>query len=157
MITKVRAAALAARSGTATVIASGVADSVMTRILAGELVGTFLVPDAEPMDARKRWLAGQLQVKGRLILDLGAVDVLKRSGRSLLPVGVVGVSGGFRRGELVACFDTNGREIARGLVNYDAEEARKIKQKPSSMIEGLLGYVDQPELIHRDNLILIHD
>ena len=157
MITKVRAAALAARSGTATVIASGVADSVMTRILAGELVGTFLVPDAEPMDARKRWLAGQLQVKGRLILDLGAVDVLKRSGRSLLPVGVVGVSGGFRRGELVACFDTNGREIARGLVNYDAEEARKIKQKPSSMIEGLLGYVDQPELIHRDNLILVHD
>ncbi len=154
MVTKVRAASLAARSGAATVIASGQDNRVLARIVAGELVGTFLVPDVEPLQARKQWLAGQLQVRGVLVLDTGAVRVLSVSGKSLLPVGVVDVKGDFSRGELVACMDGNGREIARGLVNYAAEEAKKIKQYPSSQIEEILGYMGEVELIHRDNLIL---
>jgi len=155
MVTKIRAAALSARSGAATVIASGTDTRILSRILAGEIVGTFLVPDAEPLVARKRWLAGQLQVKGHLILDQGAIDVLRDSGKSLLPVGVVGVEGRFFRGDLVACVDVSGREIARGLVNYDAQDADKIKRQPSAKIEAVLGYVDEPEIIHRDNLIVV--
>ncbi|MGH8552517.1 MAG: PUA domain-containing protein, partial [Methylococcales bacterium] len=127
----------------------------LTRILAAEAVGTFLIPDSEPLDARKRWLAGQLQIKGRLVIDTGAVAVLRSSGKSLLPVGVVGVEGKFSRGDLVACFDRTGTEIARGLVNYAAEEAQKIKGQASSRIEALLGYVGEAELIHRNNLVLV--
>ncbi|MGH8476441.1 MAG: glutamate 5-kinase [Methylococcales bacterium] len=155
MITKVKAAAVAARSGAATLIASGMEADVLTRILAAEKVGTFLIPDSEPLDARKRWLAGQLQIKGRLVIDTGAVAVLRSSGKSLLPVGVVGVEGKFSRGDLVACFDRTGTEIARGLVNYAAEEAQKIKGQASSRIEALLGYVGEAELIHRNNLVLV--
>lgn len=154
MLTKVRAARLAARSGSATVIAAGRTDAVLQQIAEGEQVGTLFIPDAEPLIARKQWLAGHLQLRGKLILDAGAVKVLRESGRSLLPVGVKGVSGDFGRGEMVACIDEEGREVARGLVNYSAEEARKIQGQPSQQIEELLGYVDEPELIHRDNLVL---
>lgn len=154
MITKLRAARLAARSGAATVIASGREPNVLSRLVKGEMLGTFLVPDTDPLIARKRWLAGQLKLKGVLTLDQGAARVLKDSGKSLLPIGVTGVTGGFLRGDLVACQDEGGTEIARGLVNYSADETRQIMRQPSSKIEELLGYVDEPELIHRDNLVL---
>lgn len=155
MLTKLRAARLAARSGTATIIAHGQQEEVLESLRQGQSVGTFFTPDLEPVVARKQWLAGQLQLRGALTLDDGAVKVLKESGRSLLPVGVVAVKGDFQRGEAVACVDITGREIARGLVNYAAEESRKIMGRPSSELEGILGYVDEPELIHRDNLVLV--
>jgi glutamate 5-kinase len=155
MQTKLRAARLAARSGAETVIAHGRAANVLRRLSAGERVGTLLTSTQPPEAARKRWLAGQLQAKGRLELDPGAVRVLREAGRSLLAVGVRGVSGQFRRGELVTCVDQAGREVARGLVNYSADEARRIQGQPSSAIESLLGYVDEEELIHRDNLVLV--
>ena len=154
MRAKVLAAARAARSGAATVIASGREPGVLSRLHAGEALGTRLRPAREPLAARKRWLAGQLQVRGRLWLDEGAVRVLREAGRSLLPVGVSRVEGQFVRGEMVACLEPDGREVARGLVNYGAAEAERIKGQPSGRIEGLLGYVDEPELIHRDNLVL---
>jgi glutamate 5-kinase len=155
MITKIRAARLAARSGTATVIASGLHDGVLTRVAAGEAVGTLLVPNQEPDQARKRWLAGHLQVRGRLTLDEGAIRVLREQGRSLLAVGVRAVSGEFSRGEVVSCIDAAGKEVARGLVNYSAQETRRIMGQPSSRIAEILGYVDDAELIHRDNLVLV--
>ena len=154
MITKLRAARLASRSGAATVIACGRELDVLTRVVAGEPVGTFLVPDVSPLLARKRWLAGQLRLKGRLLLDAGAARVVREQGKSLLPIGVVEASGDFQRGDLVLCVDEDGREVARGLVNYNAEETRRILRQPSARIEELLGYVDEPELIHRDNLVL---
>lgn len=155
MQTKLRAARLAARSGAATVIASGREDDVLTKLHAGEPVGTRLTPSEQPEAARKHWLAGQLQARGRLVLDAGAVRVLRESGRSLLAVGVKEVEGRFRRGEMVVCVDENGRECARGLVNYGADEARRISGMPSSEIEAILGYIDEDELIHRDNLVLL--
>ena len=155
MQTKLRAARLAARSGAATVIASGAEENVIQRIMAGEKVGSLLLPDQEPLAARKQWLAGHLQSRGKLILDDGAVKVLRESGKSLLPVGVIAVEGFFHRGELVTCCDPHGKEIARGLVNYNADEARKIRGRPSKEVESILGYVDEPELIHRDNLVVI--
>jgi glutamate 5-kinase len=154
MITKLRAARLASRSGAATVIACGREQDIVPRIVEGEAIGTFLAPDESPLLARKRWLAGQLKLKGRLYLDEGAVKVLKDSGKSLLSIGVTAVEGDFSRGDLVACVDTEGYEVARGLVNYGADETRLIMRQPSSHIEKLLGYVDEPELIHRDNLVL---
>jgi glutamate 5-kinase len=154
MITKLRAARLASRSGAATVIACGREPDVLRRVVAGEALGTFLVPDESPLQARKRWLAGQLRPKGRLSLDGGAAKVLRESGKSLLPIGVTAVEGEFSRGDLVACVDEDGREVARGLVNYGAEETRLVMRQPSARIESLLGYVDEPELIHRDNLVL---
>ncbi len=155
MQTKLRAARLAARSGSATVIADGRDAGVLHRLHAGEAVGTLLTPSQEREAARKQWLAGQLQAKGRLVLDAGAVRVLRESGRSLLAVGVKEVLGGFRRGEVVVCVDEDGRPFARGLVNYSADEARRIKGRPSREIQDILGYVDDEELIHRDNLVLI--
>ena len=155
MQTKVRAARLAARSGAATVIADGRTETVLRRLHGGEVIGTLLTSSQEPEAARKRWLAGQLQAKGRLVLDAGAVRVLRESGRSLLAVGVKEVFGAFRRGEVVVCVDEDGREFARGLVNYNADEARRIKGRPSGEIETILGYIDEEELIHRDNLVLI--
>lgn len=155
MLTKLRASRLAGRSGAATVIASGKQNAVLKRLAAGEQLGTLLLPKREPDAARKRWLAGQLQVKGHLVLDAGAVDVLQQSGRSLLAVGVTAVQGNFKRGESVACVDQQGNEVARGLVNYAADEANKIIGQPSSAIAGLLGYVGEKELIHRDNLVLV--
>ena len=155
MFTKVRAARLAARSGAATVIVSGKLENVISDVVAGEDLGTFLMPDIAPMAARKRWLAGQLQSKGRLVLDDGAVKILKGAGKSLLAVGVKSVRGSFRRGDLVSCIDAQGIEIARGLVNYNSEEVVKIAGKASSQFEALLGYADDEELIHRDNMVLI--
>jgi glutamate 5-kinase len=154
MVTKLRAARLASHSGAATVIAAGREPGVLGRVLGGEEIGTFLVPDVSPLLARKRWLAGQLKLKGSVRLDEGAARVLRESGKSLLPIGVTAVEGDFSRGDLVACLDGGGREVARGLVNYGADETRLIMRQPSSRIEALLGYVDEPELIHRDNLVL---
>ncbi|WP_335342216.1 glutamate 5-kinase [Sedimenticola hydrogenitrophicus] len=155
MVTKVRAARLAARSGTATIIAPGGGEDVLTRIAAGEPVGTLLLPVQEAEAARKRWLAGHLQVRGRLVVDEGAVRVLRESGRSLLAVGVKQVIGEFSRGEMVVCVDEQGREIARGLVNYNSAESARIKGFSSGRIQEILGYVDEEELIHRDNLVLV--
>ncbi|MBT3010500.1 MAG: glutamate 5-kinase [Candidatus Thiodiazotropha sp. (ex Lucina aurantia)] len=155
MVTKVRAARLAARSGTGTVIASGLRNKVVEAISRGETVGTLLVPVQEPQAARKRWLAGQLQPRGSLVLDDGAVRVLREQGSSLLAVGVSRVNGDFARGEVVVCLDRAGSEVARGLVNYNAQETLRIMGKPSHRIEELLGYVDEDELIHRDNLVLL--
>ena len=155
MVTKLRASRLAARSGTATLIANGRTDNVLTRLALGEALGTLLRPSQEPEAARKRWLAGHLVAKGRLTLDDGAVRVLRESGRSLLAVGVTAVSGRFSRGEVVVCVDRDGHEVARGLVNYSADEADRIKGMASSRIADILGYVDDDELIHRDNLVLV--
>ncbi len=154
MLTKVKASQLAARSGASTLIVPGKAPNVLRRVREGEQVGTLLLPATAPIVARKQWLAGQLQVKGKITLDAGAVRVLQTSGKSLLPVGVRQVQGEFLRGELVLCLDESGQEVARGLVNYSAEETRKIMGQPSDRIESLLGYVDEPELIHRDNLVV---
>ncbi len=155
MITKVRAARLAARSGAHTVIVGGRIPNVISRLRKGEVLGTLLTADQPPQAARKRWLAGQLQVRGQLMLDDGAVRVLKQKGRSLLPVGVSGVSGDFNRGDMVSCVDAQGIEVARGLVNYSVQESRRIVGRPSEDIERLLGYVDEQELIHRDNLVVL--
>jgi len=155
MLTKLHAARRAARSGAHTVIASGREPDVLVRLARGEAIGTFLRSATVPLAARKQWLADHLTVGGRLRLDEGAVKALTQDGKSLLPIGVVEVSGEFQRGEVVACIDADGRELARGLVNYASDETRKIMRRPSSEIEGLLGYVDEPELIHRDNLVLL--
>ncbi len=155
MFTKLRAARLAARSGTPTIIASGREQRLVQRIAAGERIGSFLVPVQEPEAARKRWLAGRLQAKGTLVLDDGAVQRLRHSGSSLLAVGVKSSEGDFSRGDMVSCVDLQGREVARGLINYAAAETRKICGHPSSAFERILGYIDDPELIHRDNLVLL--
>jgi glutamate 5-kinase len=155
MLTKVLAAKRAARSGAHTVIASGSTPDVLVRLAQGERLGTLLEASTAPVTARKQWLADHLTVAGYLELDGGAVTALARDGKSLLPIGVVGVRGSFERGEAVACLDPDGREIARGLVNYSATESRTIMRHPSSEIEALLGYVDEPEIIHRDNLVLL--
>ena len=155
MRTKIQAARHAARSGTATVMASGQVDGMLRHIRAGEFRGTFLGAPEEPLAARKRWLAGQLKAAGELIIDAGAERVLRKRGGSLLAVGVTGVTGEFERGELVSCVTREGREVARGLVNYSAAESARILGKSSEQIESLLGYVDEPELIHRDNLALL--
>jgi glutamate 5-kinase len=155
MSTKITAAQQAARSGTATLIISGHNERALTRVAAGETMGTLLLPDNDPMTARKQWLASQLKVAGTLVLDEGAVTALKTSGKSLLCVGITSVTGKFIRGEMVSCVAPNGTEVARGLSNYDAIEAAKIKGRPSTEIEEILGYVDETELIHRDNLVLL--
>ncbi len=155
MITKVQAAKLASRSGAATIIASGREEDIILRLLAAEKLGTFLVTNNEPLLARKRWLAGQLKVNGKIVLDDGAVKVLEESGKSLLPIGVETVIGDFKRGELVVCVNDSGREIARGLVNYNSDELQIIKRKPSQKIKELLGYAGESELIHRDNLVMM--
>jgi glutamate 5-kinase len=155
MLTKVLAARRAARSGASTVIASGREPDVLVRLAQGERIGTLLAAGTVPLAARKQWLADHLTVAGRLRLDAGAVKALVRDGKSLLPIGVVEVSGEFGRGEVVACLDPGGREVARGLANYSAEETRRIMRRASGEIEAILGYVDAPELIHRDNLVLL--
>lgn len=155
MRTKLLAAEKAARSGAATVIASGRETHVLARVFRGEEIGTYLEADQGRVAARKQWLAGQLQIRGKLVLDAGAVKVLRESGRSLLPVGVKAVEGQFLRGEIVACVDLAGVEIARGLVNYSAEETTRIMGQASDKIEAILGYLDEPELIHRDNIVVL--
>jgi glutamate 5-kinase len=155
MITKVLAAQRAARSGAHTVIASGHEPEVLLRLARGERIGTLLTAQTTPLAARKQWLADHLTLGGRLALDAGAVHALARDGKSLLPVGVTAVHGEFERGTVVGCLDPEGREVARGLVNYSASETRRIMRRPSSEIESLLGYVDGPELIHRNNMVLL--
>ncbi|HVK99578.1 MAG TPA: glutamate 5-kinase [Dongiaceae bacterium] len=154
MATKVRAAQLASRSGAATLIVGGRLPAVLGRAYAGEEIGTLLVPDETPLAARKQWLAGHLQMRGVLTLDAGAVTALQKKGVSLLPVGVREVTGSFSRGEMVACVGPDGARVACGLVNYDAEEARKIAGIGTDQIAERLGYVDEPELIHRDNMVV---
>jgi glutamate 5-kinase len=155
MLTKVLAAKRAARSGAHTVIASGREPDVLVRLAQGEALGTLLSAATVPLAARKQWLADHLSVTGRLSLDAGASKALLRDGKSLLPVGVTEVAGDFQRGALVGVLDAEGREVARGLVNYSSDETRRIMRRPSGEIEAILGYVDEPELIHRDNLVLL--
>jgi glutamate 5-kinase len=155
MLTKVLAARRAARSGAATIIACGREPDVLARLAGGEMLGTALTAERGALAARKQWLADHVRLAGRLTLDSGAVRALTKDGKSLLPIGVVEVTGQFGRGEVVGCFAPDGREIARGLVNYGAQEAARILRRPSSEIEAVLGYVDEPELIHRDNLVLL--
>ncbi len=155
MLTKILAAKRAARSGAHTVICSGREDNVLLRLAAGEAIGSQLIARQAPLAARRQWLADHLQVRGGLVLDVGAVKALTDDGKSLLPVGVRAITGEFERGEVVALVDGEGREIARGLANYSAGEARRIMGKPSSEIEAVLGYMDEPELVHRDNLVVL--
>ncbi len=152
MITKIRAAQRAARSGAHTCIASGHEVDALLRLTQGEAIGTLLYATSTPLQARKQWIADHLQLAGDLIIDDGAVSALN-SGRSLLPVGVLEVRGDFERGAAVACRTTAGDEVARGLVNYSAIECRRIARRLTAEIEGLLGYMDEPELIHRDNMV----
>ena len=155
MLTKILAAKRASRSGAHTVIASGRESQILVRLAQGEAVGTQLVAQTMPLAAKKQWLADHLQVRGRLMLDEGAARALREEGKSLLPIGVFDLSGEFERGEAVTCIDRAGREIARGLVNYGAADTRKILRHASGEIEAILGYVDEAELIHRDNLVLL--
>ena len=154
MATKVRAARLAARSGASTIIASGREESALLRIFAGEELGTLLLPEHERQTARKHWIAGHLQSRGRLVLDEGAVKALKTGGKSLLPAGVVAVEGDFSRGEMVELVDGQGDVIARGLVNYSVADAKQIIGHATKEIESLIGHISEPELVHRDNMAL---
>ncbi|MDR3392616.1 MAG: glutamate 5-kinase [Sulfuriferula sp.] len=155
MLTKILAAKRAAHSGAHTIIASGREDNVLIRLAQGEAIGTQLIAASTPLSARKTWLADHLQVRGKLIVDAGAAKALSIDGKSLLPIGVTAVEGDFARGEVVACITAEGKLIARGLVNYAANEARRIIGLPTSQIETTLGYIDEAELIHRDNLVAL--
>lgn len=153
MVTKLNAARLAARSGAVTVIANGRVPEVIPKVAAGEQLGTLLSTRHRPQSARKQWLASLLHIQGRLVLDAGAAAVVAAGDKSLLPVGVVAVEGDFVRGDLVACVDVEGRQIARGLVNYSAEEALQLMGRPSKEIPVILGYGGDSEIIHRDNMV----
>jgi glutamate 5-kinase len=157
MRTKVSAAQLAARSGTHTVIVSGKEKDVILRVVRGEAVGSFIEATEGHLAARKQWLAGHMRCAGELTLDEGAVDVLVNRNASLLPIGVKAVSGVFKRGEVVACLSPDGSEVARGLVNYPSDECKQIIGKSSRQIPEILGYQDDPELINRENLILMEN
>ena len=155
MITKILAAKRAARSGAHTVIASGHERNVLLRLLQGEAIGTLLTAPTLTLAARKQWLAGHLQVAGKLVLDSGAIKALRTGGKSLLPIGVRSVLGEFERGAVVACVGEDGSDIARGLTNYNAKEARLIARHASQEIEALLGYGGDEEIIHCNNLVLL--
>ena len=155
MLTKLKAAETAAKSGTDTVICSGLEPEVLLKIAQNGQTGTLLSVQRSPLAARKQWLAGHKRPEGALVLDDGACGVLAGQGKSLLAVGVVAVHGEFNRGEIVSCVARDGSEVARGLVNYSADEARRIMGKPSDMIEQLLGYVNEAELVHRDNMVIL--
>ena len=155
MVTKVSAARLAARAGATTIIASGKLDNILLEIAQGKQQGSLLYPENEPLVARKQWIANQLYTQGKLVLDDGACEMICKQGKSLLSIGVQDVNGTFDRGEVVSCVNAAGVEIARGLVNYNANEAKKLVGKASKEIEIILGYVEEPELIHRDNLVVL--
>ena len=155
MLTKILAAKRAANSGAHTIIASGRETDVLLRLASGEAIGTHLKSTQIKTIAKKQWLADHLRVGGKLVLDAGAVKVLKTDGKSLLSIGVIDVQGQFERGDVVACINEAGIEVARGIVNYNSADSQKIKRKASSEIEKILGYVEESELIHRDNLIII--
>ena len=154
MSSKIKAARLAAHAGTHTILAAGSNPAVLTQIEGGANPGTVIRSRRETSAARKRWLAGQLGVHGRLHLDKGAVNALRQRGVSLLPVGILKAEGNFERGDLVSCLSPMGKEVARGLVNYGAAECNKICGKPTSAIATILGYKYEEELVHRDNLVL---
>ena len=154
MLTKIQAARRAANTGIHTVIASGHEEKVLQRVLGGESLGTLLYAPEASLAKRKSWLADHLQLRGKVTLDAGATKALLHGGRSLLPIGVIAVAGDFERGEVIGCIDESGRELARGLSNYSSAEALRIMRKPSSEIESVLGYIDEDELIHRDNLVV---
>jgi len=154
MLTKLKAARLAAGSGTSTVIASGRCEAVLQKISNAEEVGTLLTASTEILTARKQWLAGQINLHGTVHLDAGAVKKVCEQGSSLLAVGVTAVDGQFNRGAIVRCVNDSGHEVARGLINYNADETKRIMGQSSDHIEALLGYVGEAELVHRDNLIL---
>lgn len=155
MITKILAAKRAARSGAGTIIASGREENVLVRLATGELIGTHLHPASTVLHARKQWLADHLRSNGRLVLDPGAVRALVKDHTSLLPVGVRAVEGDFVRGELVSCVDENGREVARGLVSFASDDARRICRAHTEDIARILGTCESAEMIHRDNLIVL--
>ena len=155
MVTKIRAARTAARSGAHTVIANGRKQGVLTRILAGEPEGTLLAATVLPLVARKRWIAGQLKPKGELVVDAGAAAAMRERGVSLLPVGVVAVRGKFVRGDLVRCVTESGEAVAQGLVNYSSGEAGRLAGAGTDEMAGILDYVEEPELMHRDNLVIV--
>jgi len=154
MITKVLAAKRAARSGASTVIAWGREPDVLIRLAAGEAIGTALVASTPKLAARKQWMVDHLQLRGAVVVDDGAVAKVRDGGKSLLPIGVVEVKGDFQRGDVIAVRSAAGQEIARGLANYSSSEARLIARKPSTEFERLLGFSAEPEMIHRDNLVL---
>jgi glutamate 5-kinase len=154
MITKILAAKRAAGSGASTVIAWGREPDVLVRLTQGEAIGTLLVAQTQKTQARKQWIADHLQLRGSVTVDAGAVAKLQDEGKSLLPIGMTGVDGDFSRGDVIAIRDTDGAEMARGLANYASAEARLICRKPSSDFEKLLGYAAEPEMVHRDNLVL---
>lgn len=155
MVTKIQAARRAARSGADTIIASGHVKDVLLRLVNGEAIGTRLVAGTNPIAAKKQWLADHLRIAGQIHVDSGAAKAIQTGGKSLLPIGVTGVSGEFERGAIVSCISPSGMEIARGLINYSAAESRQIMGKASESIGGILGYVDEDELIHRDNLVVL--
>lgn len=155
MRTKLKAAVVAMKSGTHTVIASGNEESILLKIANGETIGTLLTTKQETLQAKKQWLANQAYLKGKVTLDDGAVTALKENGKSLLPVGIKSVDGEFKRGEIISCVDQKGNEIARGLTNYDSVQSKLIVGKTSNEIQKMLGDIGEDELIHRDNLILI--
>ncbi len=154
MITKVLAAKRAANSGASTVIASGREPNVLLRLSAGEAIGTCLLAQTPKSQARKRWMADHLQLRGAVRIDDGAVSKVVKEGKSLLPIGMVSVIGDFTRGDVVAIQDVNGREVARGLANYDSAEARLICKKSSAQLSEVLGFVSEQEMIHRTNLLV---
>lgn len=155
MLTKLQAARQAAHSGCNTLIVGGAQQNILSRIAAGEPLGSLLTTNQKPLAARKQWLAGQLQIRGQLQLDAGAIAVLRQQGSSLLAVGVLAVEGDFKRGDLISCLDVDGREVARGLINYSAEETAVIKGHSTGQISRQLGYCEEDELIHRDNLVVL--
>jgi glutamate 5-kinase len=155
MITKILAAKRAAGSGASTVIAWGRETDVLLRLAHGEAIGTLLVAPTQKQQARKQWMVDHLQLRGSVTIDDGALAKLTLEGKSLLPIGMTAVQGDFSRGDVIAIRATDGREVARGLANYASAEARLLCRKPSTDIEALLGYVAEPEMVHRDNLVLL--
>jgi glutamate 5-kinase len=155
MITKILAAKRAAGSGASTVIAWGRETDVLLRLAQGEAMGTLLVAPTQKQQARKQWMVDHLQLRGSVTIDVGALTKLSLEGKSLLPIGMTAVQGDFSRGDVIAIRTPDGQEIARGLANYASAEARLLCRKPSTDIETLLGYVAEPEMVHRDNLVLL--
>ncbi len=155
MITKILAAKRASGSGASTVIAWGRETDVLLRLAHGEAIGTLLVAPTQKQQARKQWMVDHLQLRGSVTIDDGALAKLSLEGKSLLPIGMTAVQGDFSRGDVIAIRAADGREIARGLANYASAEARLLCRKPSTDIEALLGYVAEPEMVHRDNLVLL--
>lgn len=154
MITKILAAKRAAGSGASTVIAWGREPDALLRLSQGEAIGTLLIAPTQKTQARKQWIADHLQLRGSVMVDAGAVLKLRSGGSSLLPIGMISVEGDFSRGDVIAIRSDDGLEVARGLANYASAEARLICRKPSSQFDNLLGYAAEPEMVHRDNMVL---